>query len=128
MARRYVVAEHPRLEVICRSHVPVRFAAEDPTPDPFDVLIAAEGGAVARFHACLGRPLSGDGSYVDLEDASHAFDPPLWSGEAAVVADPRAVCTAKGKKHTSAVLIPHAVRAVAGLYRLFWMETHPEGP
>jgi hypothetical protein len=25
----------------------------------------------------------------------------------------------------TAVLIPHALRAVAGLYRLFWLETHP---
>jgi len=57
MGRRFLIKEHPRLEVICRSREPVLFPSDCALPDPFDGLLAEDSGAFKRIHACLGCPL-----------------------------------------------------------------------
>lgn len=57
LGRHYRLDEHPRLAAICKSREPVRFAADDPSPDPFDGLIEGDPTATSRIHACLGCPL-----------------------------------------------------------------------
>jgi len=76
--RRFPLAEHPRLDAICRASGPVVFPAESPLADPFDGLLARDPSAHHRVHACLGCPLRVDGELVgaltaDALDA-HAFD------------------------------------------------------
>jgi anaerobic nitric oxide reductase transcription regulator len=61
MDRRYVLGDHPRLAIIAQSREPVRFAADEPKPDPFDGLLLGFGAAARRIHACLGCPLYADG-------------------------------------------------------------------
>ncbi len=63
MARRFVVAEHPRLAQILRGPGPVRIPDSE-LPDPFDGLIAADAGGLDRVHACMGARLEVDG--VDI--------------------------------------------------------------
>ena len=54
LGRRFRLDEHPRLAAIIASRVPVRFAADDPRPDPYDgQLLGDEHGKLA-VHACLG--------------------------------------------------------------------------
>ena len=54
LGRRFRLDEHPRLAAIITSRVPVRFAADDPRPDPYDgQLLGDEHGKLA-VHACLG--------------------------------------------------------------------------
>ena len=62
--RRFPVAEHPRLSVICNSMEPVVFPADTAMPDPFDGLITAETGKFERVHACLGCPLLAEGRLI----------------------------------------------------------------
>lgn len=54
----------------------------------------------------------------------HRFDPPLWETEGKKPVGRPGEITAK-LPQMAADLVPHALRAVAGLYRLFWDETHP---
>jgi anaerobic nitric oxide reductase transcription regulator len=56
IARRFVPAEHPRLERILHARGPVRFRDSD-MPDPFDGLFASCGDVRSRSHACMGCPL-----------------------------------------------------------------------
>jgi anaerobic nitric oxide reductase transcription regulator len=78
LGRRFQVAEHPRLEVICRSEDPVRFPAVSPLPDPFDGLLSGVRGEHQRIHACLGWPLRVDGLLIGTLTADalapEAFD------------------------------------------------------
>ena len=77
-------------------------------------------------------PLVGIGNnfFIDLSGHPHIFSPSLWEGEAEPISDPseltgkKKAVNAKLQKMADA-LIPHALKAVAGLYRLFWEETHP---
>jgi len=65
MARRFVVAEHPRLAQILRAPGPVRF--DDPRlPDPFDGLLHADPAGLRRVHACMGSPLSVGGEIIGV--------------------------------------------------------------
>jgi anaerobic nitric oxide reductase transcription regulator len=57
MARRYLLREHPRLQIICNSREPVRFPDDSTLPDPFDGLLEADPDALGHVHACLGCPL-----------------------------------------------------------------------
>ena len=77
MARRFVVAEHPRLAQILRAPGPTRFT--DPrVPDPFDGLLLADPAGLRRVHACMGSPLSVGGEIIGvltLDDLTpDAFD------------------------------------------------------
>ncbi|MCB2199983.1 nitric oxide reductase transcriptional regulator NorR [bacterium] len=51
---------HPRLNAILSSRHPVRFAADDPRPDPYDGLVEKEKDGHLHVHACMGASL-----YVD---------------------------------------------------------------
>lgn len=57
MGRRFVIREHPRLEIISRSKSPVIFPTDSDLPDPFDGLLHNDLGGFAKVHACLGCPL-----------------------------------------------------------------------
>lgn len=60
---RFDPKEHPRLADIIASPGPIRFAVDDPRPDPFDGLI--DGDISLRpVHACMGAPLRVDGELV----------------------------------------------------------------
>jgi anaerobic nitric oxide reductase transcription regulator len=57
MGRVYVRSEHPRLDLICSSAVPIVFPADSPLPDPFDGMLVSDPDALHHIHACLGCPL-----------------------------------------------------------------------
>ena len=57
MGRVFDPAEHPRLAAILDSREPVRFASNDPRPDPFDGLIAHDTSAWSPVHSCMGCSL-----------------------------------------------------------------------
>ncbi len=57
MGRRFSIADHPRLDAICRSPVPIRFPSESPLPDPYDGLVEGSKGDLP-VHACMGLPLT----------------------------------------------------------------------
>ncbi|MBI2215210.1 MAG: nitric oxide reductase transcriptional regulator NorR [Acidobacteria bacterium] len=64
MGRHYPLRDNPRLEIICRSNVPVVFAAETELPDPFDGLLEDDPRALTHVHACLGCPLIVEGELI----------------------------------------------------------------
>ncbi len=64
LGRRYPWQDHPRLDLILSSEVPVRFPPDSPLPDPFDGMLEADRSALRRIHACLGCPLSVSGEVV----------------------------------------------------------------
>jgi anaerobic nitric oxide reductase transcription regulator len=78
MGRKFLLADHPRLEIICRSHDPVLLPAETRLPDPFDGLVAGQK-LTSRIHACLGCPLYIGEEIVGVLTAD-AFDPQAFSG------------------------------------------------
>lgn len=57
MGRRFVVRDHPRLEIISRSRSPVIFPSDTDLPDPFDGLLQSDEDGFSKVHACLGCPL-----------------------------------------------------------------------
>jgi anaerobic nitric oxide reductase transcription regulator len=56
LARRFALAEHPRLARILAASGPIRLS-DATMPDPFDGLLAERGDSLARVHACMGCPL-----------------------------------------------------------------------
>jgi len=74
LGRRYRISHHPRLALICKAGEPVRFPADDPSPDPFDGLIEGDPTAMRRIHACLGCPLYVEGRLTGALTAD-AFNP-----------------------------------------------------
>jgi anaerobic nitric oxide reductase transcription regulator len=75
----YLLRDHPRLEIICRSRVPVFFPADTSLPDPFDGQLEHDEGALHRIHACLGCPLVVHGELVGALTAD-ALDPAAFDG------------------------------------------------
>ena len=75
----YLLRDHPRLEIICRSHEPVFFPADTSLPDPFDGQLERDEGALHRVHACLGCPLLAQGELVGALTAD-ALDPAAFDG------------------------------------------------
>jgi anaerobic nitric oxide reductase transcription regulator len=75
----YPLREHPRLEIICRSHEPVFFPSDTQLPDPFDGQLEHDEGARHRVHACLGCPLLVHGELVGALTAD-ALDPRAFDG------------------------------------------------
>jgi anaerobic nitric oxide reductase transcription regulator len=64
MGRRFVRTEHPRLDRILATALPVRFA-DARLPDPFDGLLVGGGlEDLADVHACMGCALRVDGAIV----------------------------------------------------------------
>lgn len=56
LGRRFLISEHPRLQQICQSAVPVRFDADSTLPDPFDGLLLDHDDDLP-MHSCMGLPL-----------------------------------------------------------------------
>ena len=63
--RRFVIAEHPRLERILGRRAPTRFV-DSRLPDPFDGLLALPRGATLDVHSCMGCPLVVAGEVVGV--------------------------------------------------------------
>lgn len=98
-------------------------------PDPTDLFrLFWYTAQKTQYYAAAGGPTlarpGDDGTYRRPGDPGVArFDPPLWTAEGLVpVAGPADVPSAL--PDVAGALVPHALRAVAGLYRLFWHETH----
>ena len=62
--RPFLIADHPKLEIILKSSGPVVFPQECGLPDPFDGLIAQHHTANLRIHSCLGCPLEVEGAVI----------------------------------------------------------------
>ena len=62
--RRLLRSEHPRLDIICSSKTPVRFAADSHLPDPYDGFLSEAALADRRIHSCLGCPLFVDDTLI----------------------------------------------------------------
>ncbi len=56
LGRRFLLSEHPRLEIIARAGDVVRFPADSDLPDPYDGLIPNQGDHL-KVHSCIGLPL-----------------------------------------------------------------------
>lgn len=56
MGRRFLISQHPRLEIIARAGDVVRFPDDSDLPDPYDGLIPNHGEHL-KVHACIGLPL-----------------------------------------------------------------------
>ena len=59
LGHRFQRAEHPRLDAICRSPVPVLFPADSHLPDPYDGFVTM--APHLEVHSCLGCPLRIEG-------------------------------------------------------------------
>lgn len=57
LGRRFDVAAQPRLAAILGSRAPVRFAANDSRPDPYEGFIDRLDGEHSHVHACMGCAL-----------------------------------------------------------------------
>ena len=93
MGRRFLLNEHPRLKIICKSEIPVNFPADSDLPDPFDGLISETSNKFQKIHACLGCPLIIDRDLIGVltTDACQAnlydnISTEFLSGLSAVVA------------------------------------------
>jgi anaerobic nitric oxide reductase transcription regulator len=79
MIRRFNRREHPRLDVILRSAVPVLFPADSRLADPFDGLLRSDPEARLKVHACLGCQLT-EGTQVVGALTADALDPQSFEG------------------------------------------------
>lgn len=55
--RRFELARHPRLAMLCSARTAIRFEPNSPLPDPYDGLIEAQPGQHLAVHDCMGMPL-----------------------------------------------------------------------
>ena len=65
LGRRFEIGAHPRFEIICNSTVPVRFASNNPLPDPYDGMLLSQQGSLP-VHACMGLPLLADNQLIGV--------------------------------------------------------------
>jgi outer membrane protein assembly factor BamB len=67
---------------------------------------------------------NGNPTYKPIDGGpDRTFDPPLWYKEApTIISNPEDI--RDNLPQMAAALIPHAMKAVAGLYRLFWFEAN----
>lgn len=79
MGRRFHVHSEPRLKVICEAQGPVRFAADDPSPDPFDGMLEGVPSGTHQIHSCLGSPLNVEGRLIGTL-TTDALDPKAFDG------------------------------------------------
>lgn len=63
LGRRFLVEEHPRLEIIARAGDVVRFPDDSNLPDPYDGLIPNQQDH-QKVHACIGLPLIANDSLI----------------------------------------------------------------
>lgn len=80
-----------------------------------------------QYFASGGTVLARKGNvrYRTADGKDRRFDPSLWKDERVVIVGDPVQITEESLPHVADALVPHALRAVAGLYRLFWDETHP---
>jgi anaerobic nitric oxide reductase transcription regulator len=78
MGRSFRPADHPRLATIIATREPVRFAVDDPRPDPYDGLLEDDPGRKIAVHACLGCGLYSEDTLLGVLSAdameANAFD------------------------------------------------------
>lgn len=65
MGRRFIIAEHPRLNEICAGHYPVRFPADSALPDPYDGMVLGHDENLP-VHSCMGVPLYVEGKLIGV--------------------------------------------------------------
>lgn len=65
LGRRFVINEHPRLQILCQSLAPVVFPEACDLPDPYDGLMLAREGDLP-VHACMGMPLYFSGELLGV--------------------------------------------------------------
>ncbi len=63
LGRRFLISEHPRLEIIARAGDVVRFPNDSDLPDPYDGLIPNQGEQL-NVHSCIGLPLMANDSLI----------------------------------------------------------------
>lgn len=77
LGRRFRRQDHARLDVICQSRTPLRFATDCPMADPYDGLLLAQHGELP-VHSCMGLPLYADDELMGVLTldslTAHAFD------------------------------------------------------
>ncbi len=66
--------QHPRLAAIIQSRTPVRFAANDSKPDPYDAMLLNDGGGRLGVHACVGCSLYNENTLFGVLSAD-ALEP-----------------------------------------------------
>ena len=66
LGRRFRPGEHPRLGAILEREGPVRFAPDDPMPDPYDGVIEGSPDHHAHVHSCMGASLRLEGRTVGV--------------------------------------------------------------
>lgn len=79
LGRRYLIEGNARLRAICSARRPVRFDADDPSPDPFDGLLEGGSSGNHRIHSCMGAPLLLEGRLIGTLTAD-ALDPKAFDG------------------------------------------------
>jgi len=79
LGRCYRISHYPRFAAICKSHEPVRFAANDPTSDPFDGLLDGDPTATRHVRVSFGCPLYVDGALIGILTLD-ALDPTAFDG------------------------------------------------
>ena len=77
MGRSFRPDQHPRLERIIASRIPVRFQANDVLPDPYDGLLLGDASARLPVHACLGCALYSENTLFGVLTAD-ALKPGLF--------------------------------------------------
>lgn len=65
-SKRFIVADHQRLNIIIQSSGPIIFPHNSELPDPFDGLIAHDQSAKLDVHSCLGCPLEVEGEVIGI--------------------------------------------------------------
>lgn len=65
LGRRFLLAEHPRLQRICDSNKPLLFANDCDLPDPYDGLLVSQLGNLP-IHSCMGLPLYSDNQLIGV--------------------------------------------------------------
>lgn len=74
----YPPESHPRLSAIMQSRVPVRFANNDPRPDPYDGMLIGDSQGSIGVHSCVGCALYNENTLFGVLSADslepNAFD------------------------------------------------------
>jgi hypothetical protein len=113
----------------CLPNLPCGFNWQDIHPNPTNLFrlfwyIAQKTQYFASKSKTGVLSAIGNAFYVRWDGAPKLFSPSLWEGEdVTIIGDPNEV--EANLSQITDVLIPHTLRAVAGLYRLFWLETRP---
>ena len=64
--RRFALADHPRLAIVCEHEAPTLFPDDSPLPDPYDGLVDGIESLHNHVHSCLGCPLRVEGELVGV--------------------------------------------------------------